>query len=326
MLGFPFLASDRLKNYSTSVDEINKFLAGETRPRYLVVCSRIEEYSSYSSNLHLSGAISLRELNETQILEYFEAVGQVEFWQTLQRDEALLKLMETPLFLSITVLSVQELSIEDWQRLETMEERIEHLFDAYWQQQMFNRNHAKELYVIKNRLRFFLDKYIRRKSVEPGIEPYIQQKPPNPEQTRMWLVWLAQQMQRELETEFLIEEIQPSLLKTKIPKTIYKLIVLGVIQMLIFGLIYGLIGLIYEMISGLFYGLMGLIFGLIYGLFSVLISELIPGLIYGLHFGLINLLALIYVLRSGLLILISWLESKLNSRLIELISWRISWL
>ncbi|MBC1281237.1 NACHT domain-containing protein, partial [Nostoc sp. UCD121] len=76
---------------------INQFLASETKPLYLVVCSRIEEYSHYSSNLHLNGAICLRELNETQISEYFEAVGRVEFWQTLQQDETLLKLMRTPL-------------------------------------------------------------------------------------------------------------------------------------------------------------------------------------------------------------------------------------
>jgi hypothetical protein len=208
------------------VQLINQFLGSKTRLHYLVICSRIEEYSIYSSNLHLNGGIYLREVNETQILEYFEAVERVEFLQILQCDEALLKLMRTPLFLSITVLSVQNLLIEDWQQLETMEERIEHLFDAYWQQQMFKRKPSKELYIIKYRLRFFLDKYIRRLPVKFDSEKYIQQKPPIPEQTRMWLVWLAQQMQRESKTEFLIEEMQPNWFYNEKQLEAYELIIL----------------------------------------------------------------------------------------------------
>jgi DNA polymerase III delta prime subunit len=301
------------------VQLINQFLAGETRPLYVVVCSRIEEYSSYSSNLHLNGAISLRELNETQILKYFQEAGQLEFWQTLQYDEALLKLVRTPLFLSITALSVQNLSIEDWQQLETMDARIEHLFDAYWRQQIFNREPSKKLYIIKYRLRFFLDKYIRRLPAKLDNEKYIQQKPPIPEQTRMWLVWLAKQMQREAKTEFLIEEMQPSLLKTKMSKVIYNCIAWGVIPGLIYGLIYGLsIVLIVVLVYGLINGLsgeiieykleniilirnnksshkiigkwliIGLIIGLVIGLIYGLTEGLINGLVNGPIFGLVN--------------------------------------
>lgn len=274
------------------VHAINQFLASEIRPLSLVVCSRIEEYRHYSSNLNLNGAICLWELNETQISEYFEAVGRVEFWQTLQQDETLLKLMITPLFLSITVLSVQELSIEDWQRLETMEARIEYLFDAYWRQQMFNRDYVKELYVIKNNLRFFLDKYIRRLFVEPGIQPYIQHKPPIPRQTKLWLIWLAQQMQRESKTEFLIEEMQP-----------YWLV--GTSKRLSYQLTYQII---YQLVNGM---VMGFILGISMTL-GVLINGVING---GLFNGLMSLIivpvfllvfVLIFVLFGGLLQLILW--------------------
>ncbi|MBD2458481.1 NACHT domain-containing protein [Nostoc sp. FACHB-87] len=245
------------------VQLINQFLASENKPLYLVVCSRSEEYRNYSSNLHLNGAICLRELNKIQISEYFEAVGRVEFWQTLQQDETLLNLMITPLFLSITVLSVQELSIEDWQRLENMEARIEHLFDAYWRQQMFNREPSKELYVIKYRLRFFLDKYIRRLSVKPDDARYIQQKPPTPKQTKLWLVWLAKQMQRESKTEFLIEEMQPYWLKPKNQKLIYNVIKDCVTFSLGYGILSGLVYGNSTLINGLSIGvLIGLIFAL----------------------------------------------------------------
>lgn len=310
------------------VQLINQFLASENRPPYLVVCSRIEEYSSYSNKLHFNGGIFLRELNKTQILEYFEAVGRVEFWQALQCDEALLKLVRTPLFLSITALSVQNLSIENWQQLETMEERIRYLFDAYWQQQI-NRGHTTELYAFKNRLRFFIDKYIRRLPVEPIIEPYTQHKPPTQKQTKLWLVWLAKQMQREAKTEFLIEEMQHNLLIIPSHKNNYRLI-LG----LLFGINIGLcwmfvgyftFGLNWGLFYGLFFGLMGgvqtatnggtkrrlkienikIIEDFIFinkkevsiggitvfmGLFIGFMNGLVGGLFYGLSFGLVNVL------------------------------------
>jgi hypothetical protein len=305
------------------VQAIDQFLAGENRPLYLVVCSRIEEYSKYSSNLHLNGAIYLRELNETQISEYFEAVGRVKFWQTLQQDETLLNLMITPLFLSITVLSAQELSVEDWQQLETMEARIEHLFDAYWEQQMFKREHSKEFYTVKKTFHYLLDKYIRRLPVESDNERYIQQKLPTPEQTRHWLVWLAQQMQQESKIEFLIEEMQPDLLENEVQKITYDLTVSGFIGSMISGLTTGMMSGFIREFFDLYHKQDGLelhlikhlIYGLIIGLVTVLIIKGIENIqlinsqkfvrtrnikffTNGLVFGLINWL--LYVLADGL--------------------------
>jgi hypothetical protein len=39
---------------------------------------------------------------------------------------------------------------------------------------------------------------------------YVKQKPPTDRQTQMWLNWLAQQLEEQSQTEFLIENIQPS--------------------------------------------------------------------------------------------------------------------
>ncbi len=138
----------------------------------------------------------------------------------------------------------------------------------------------------------------------------LTKKNPDTRQTRMWLVWLAQQLQRESKTEFLIEEMQPSLLKKKAQNRIY-----GLIPVLIFGLVGGL--------SGLIFGLSGLIVGLIFGLIGGLIGRysakielnekiiilkitkenIIKKLISGLIFGLICVLSpvLISVLISGVI-------------------------
>jgi predicted NACHT family NTPase len=216
---------------------INQFLASETRPLSLVVCSRSEEYSNYATQLQLNGAIYLQSLTNNQICDYLTSINYIKLWSTISSDLDLLELVKTPLLLSITVLAFQEISVEEWQHLTSTADRIQYLLDAY---------------VGRMLTREFTSK------------AYLKNKPPNARQTRMWLVWLAQQMQRESKTEFLIELMQPACLnyKSQIPK--YRLIL---------GLIFGLYGLIF----GLIFGLYGLIFGLIFGLY---------GLIFGLIFGL----------------------------------------
>ncbi|MBW4455306.1 MAG: NACHT domain-containing protein [Nostoc indistinguendum CM1-VF10] len=288
------------------VQAINQFLAGETRPLYLVVCSRNEEYSSYSTQLQLNGAIYLQSLTNNQICDYLKTINYIELWSIISNDLNLLELVKTPLLLSITVLTSQEISVEEWQHLSSTANRLQYLLAVYIGR-MMKRD-------INNRT-------------------YLKNKSPNTRQTQMWLVWLAQQLQRESKTEFLIEELQPSLLNKEAQKRIYSLIVvlivglisgpiLGLSAGLIYGLIVGLIlglsaGLIYGLIGGLhamfsetielkekiiilesikkkiiqnlIYGLIvGLIVGLIFVLLSGLISGLISGLVFGLVFGLLS--------------------------------------
>ncbi|MFN6488032.1 MULTISPECIES: NACHT domain-containing protein [unclassified Nostoc] len=199
------------------VHEINKFLVNETRPLYLIVCSRIEEYSNYATQLQLNGAISLQSLTNHQICDYLASIKYRELWLTISSDLDLLELVKIPLLLSITVLVSQEISVGEWQHLTSTAERHQYLLDAYIGHVLAQDIHSRG---------------------------YLKHRPPNARKTRMWLVWLAGQMLKESKTEFLIEEMQPSLLRSKIPKIIYNLIVWGVIQMLITGLILGIFGVI----------------------------------------------------------------------------------
>ncbi|UKP01465.1 NACHT domain-containing protein [Nostoc sp. UHCC 0870] len=232
---------------------INQFLAGETRPLYLVVCSRIEEYSNYATQLQLNGAIYLQSLTNNQICDYLTSINYVELWSTISNDLDLLELVKTPLLLSIIVLASQEISVEQWQYLESTADRIQYLLDAY-----VGRMLTRDI----------------------NSRAYLKSKTPNAKQTRMWLVWLAQKMQRDSKTEFLIEEMQPSLLKTKIPKIIYNLIVWGVIQTLIFGMIFALL---FGLDNGIFIGVIsgivsGILFGIIHGTSSDLIEHTLENL------------------------------------------------
>ncbi|QHG21056.1 NACHT domain-containing protein [Nostoc sp. ATCC 53789] len=273
------------------VHAINQFLGGETRPLYLVVCSRSEEYSNYSTQLHLNGSIYLQPLTTDQICDYLTSINSIELWSTISNDLDLLELLKTPLLLSITVLASQEISVEEWQYLDSTADRIQYLLDAYIGRMLIRDINSRA---------------------------YLNNKTPNARETRMWLVWLAKQMQRESETEFLIEQMQPAWLNHTSLILKYRLIhglIFGVFFGLFYGLSFGLYGLISGLISGVFFGqpdltienkkitnqgiwksasnavFLGLSLGLIYGLL---------GLFFGLSFGLLGLsLGLIYGLIFG---------------------------
>lgn len=179
------------------VHAINQFLAGETRPLYLVVCSRSEEYTNYSTQLHLNGAIYLQPLTNNQICDYLTSINYIKLWSTISNDLDLLELVKIPLILSITVLASQEICVEEWQHLNSTADRIQYLLDAY------------------------VGRMLTRDVVSRA---YLKNKTPNAKKTRMWLVWLAQQMQKEAKTEFLIEEMQPYWLNNKSQILKYRLI------------------------------------------------------------------------------------------------------
>ena len=194
---------------SSCIESINQFLQGECSPQYLVVCSRSEEYSNHSTKLLLNGAIYLKPLTNNQIRNYLNNVNCTDLQISIENDSNLLELVKTPFFLSISILAFQNISIERWQHLSSTTDRIQYLLDAYVNQ--------------------ILELDIESKT-------YAKKNFPSARQTRLWLVWLAFQLQRESKTEFLIEEIQPYCLRFKFQRIYYRAIIL-----LIYGLIYGLL-------------------------------------------------------------------------------------
>nr|RNJ66201.1 MAG: hypothetical protein EDM05_26935 [Leptolyngbya sp. IPPAS B-1204] len=206
------------------VQAINAFLTGEDAPLYAVVCSRREEYNTYETRLQLNGAICLQALTLPQIQDYLVQVNRPELWDLLNRDADLLELVQAPLFLSIVTLAYPQDSFDDWQQLNSREERLQDLWDRYICR-MFER--------------------------EICNNPY-RKKIPSKEQARHWLVWLAKQMQRESQTEFLIERMQPSWLKSKTKQQFYQvsiLLILGTIFGLLFYSFLGLIGILVGVIN-----------------------------------------------------------------------------
>jgi DNA polymerase III delta prime subunit len=169
----------------TCVQALNQLLQSESRPQYLIVCSRQEEYKNYDTRLQLNAAICLQQLTEEQIQKYLIAVKHAALWQIFQQNSTLLELVKVPLLLNIVILIANELSVNDWQKLSSEEAQRKYLLDVYVQQMLSRGVESKE---------------------------YSTQQTPTADQTQNWLSWLARQLNSESKTEFLIEKMQPSCL------------------------------------------------------------------------------------------------------------------
>lgn len=260
------------------VQAINQFLGQAYGSKHLVVCSRQDEYELCNTKIELNGAVCLQPLTYAQIHDYLADVGRSELWQNIKNEPEQLKLAKSPLLLSIMTLAYEELSIHEWQKRTSPEARRRYFFDAY------------------------IDRMLKREIKQRW---YAKGKEPNPEETKQWLVWLANRLKDESQTEFLIERMQPSWLQTRTQKQIYHAGV-GLISGLIIGLIAGLfVKLTSNQISGWIFALIsGSMSGLVIGFRQKIKpvetvqwskwsgmkvrSGVIFGLIVGSIFGLIN--------------------------------------
>ncbi|MBD2432304.1 MULTISPECIES: NACHT domain-containing protein [Fischerella] len=256
------------------VSKINDFLQSGRRPVYMIVCSRRDEYekvirgqrqqdkeedleeisTKQNTRLHLNGAIILKPLKDHQIQAYLAGLNQLDLWKILQLDSRLLKLVRTPLFLSILgfISFHKTLSIQNWKTLTSSEARLEYLFDAYWKAAINRELVPREVHLK------------RFKSLS-----YQKKKPPNSKKTRKWLMFLAEQLQKESQTEFLIDKIQPNCLKNKYQKFMY-----GLVTSVIAGFV---AGISVVMLLGAFE---------VEGYKDIFLYRRFPGRIYGLSVGI----------------------------------------
>jgi hypothetical protein len=167
----------------------------------------------------------------------------------IEGDTALQELAKSPLMLSIMVLAYEGVTVEDLPNTDVVEERRKQLFDAY------------------------ITRMFRRPTRLKVEQRYSEN------QTKHWLIWLAQRMVQQSQTVFLIEGMQPTWLPTNYKKILYRLEIF-----LIGGLIYGMIyGMFFWLIYGLIYGhLLGHILGRLFGPALGRLFGLIGGLIFGL--------------------------------------------
>lgn len=165
-----------------------------------------------------------------------------DLWADIQKDEdGLLALARIPLFLHLIPVAYSE-GIPQGRR------QIQDL--ALYQRQV--------------RVQLF-DAYIDRKLTEHwGKTQGANQKLITAKigKSKRYLSWLAQQLKGQNQTEFLLEKMQPNLLKKQWLRIVYR-IILG----LTFGLI---VGITYGITFGIFYGIT---FGMLAGLLLIFIDK-----------------------------------------------------
>lgn len=155
----------------------------------VIVCSRTDDYKVLTKKLALSGAIVQKPLSDKQIDEYLDSLGKrLSAVQTaIRADTSLQQLARSPLVLSIIALVYEGITLDDL-RSGTLDERRDHLFARYVNR-MFEHRRIRGRYTS--------------------------------DQIARGLVWLGKLMQRNAQTVFHIEHLQPSDLSGKAVRALY---------------------------------------------------------------------------------------------------------
>ncbi len=198
--GFDEVRDDLLEVCTQALNHWISGNAGYSAPRGLVVCSRIEAYELLETPLQINGAVFLKELSPTQIEQYLESVEEPSLISIIENNPSLKDLARSPLFLSMMIIASQNCP-QELENFPVPDDAKEFLIDIYVSQ-MLERS-----------------------------ENY------HPWQMKPWLVWLAQQMELENQTEFLVKRIQPSWLRHEKLNRKYRFR-----EKLLVGLLVGLLG------------------------------------------------------------------------------------
>jgi hypothetical protein len=199
-------------------DALNTWLTGDLtqRPCGVLICCRREEFEQIVQKyLSLYGAIYLRALTIEQIENYLTQIGLQDVWKTVQCDESLQKLLTTPLFLSIFGLAQQQgkFSLPDWQLFATSDLKIQYLLDTYWEAAI-----TREL---------IIDPNARQQSILS--KTYASKPLPKTVAVKRALIFAAKALEKESQTELLIERIQPSWLMKEEQRVVYRILFMPVL-------------------------------------------------------------------------------------------------
>ncbi|NTV68236.1 MAG: hypothetical protein HGB06_11310, partial [Chlorobaculum sp.] len=190
----------------------------------IAICSRIADYETLTTKLHLQHAVTVQPLTPEQVDRYLAEAGDSlePVRKLVKEDETLMELLDNPLMLSIMQLAFWN-NADAATTLEngSIEKRRNKLFDTYIAT-MFKRRNSSSQY--------------------------------QPEQTRQWLTSVAKSMIKRGQTVFYIEQIQPNLLQNKHQKMFTFLCF--IISILLVGLVGGLTNrLLFGLTGGLLFGL-----------------------------------------------------------------------
>ncbi|MEM9771214.1 MAG: hypothetical protein AAF889_06405 [Cyanobacteria bacterium P01_D01_bin.73] len=211
--GLDELMSERQE---TCVRALNEFLT-EWSGSPLVVCSRLEEYGAYPTNLGLNGSVTLLPLSDGQIEWYLRRTGCGWLWEVVKDDSAVMDeetgLARLPLMLTVLVLASEEVrgkALDQWFSEENRAGRQRLWFEAY----------------VKRRLKRQCVAELNLATTKGNKKPYQDE-----EKVRRWVGWLARRFRETDQTEIFIEKLQPAFLAKRWQISLYEFV---------FGAVFGL--------------------------------------------------------------------------------------
>ncbi len=242
---------------SQCIEAINLYREEHFAP--LVVCSRRDEYAMQHAQLALSSAVEIQPLQEQEVMTYLKGIGKpmATVRAALRSNPVLKQLLTTPRWLSLVILTYRDKAIRDLPQLGTAEQQQQHILERYVERMLEQRT-TKGHFVST--------------------------------QARSWLVWLAQQMQKRSQTEFFLEQMQPSWLPSLQARRRYRVVVVLVVVLIsvlvggLGGVLFGMGCYPYEKPQG---GELILTCGGLDDLFAWLLTGLLMGLLIGLIEGLL---------------------------------------
>lgn len=170
---------------------INEF-AEEVGVPGIAVCCRLEEYEALAVRLKLGGAVHLQPLVAEEVLEQLRRAGPSlsALTEVLEREAALQELAQSPLMLDVMMLAFRDWS-GDTGESSNVESWRQHIFGVYTQR-MFARSIGRGGRYSQDRIIGSLER-------------------------------IAAEMMRRAQTIFLIEDLQPSALATRVQRAVHVL-------------------------------------------------------------------------------------------------------
>ncbi|HIK14431.1 MAG TPA: TIR domain-containing protein [Leptolyngbyaceae cyanobacterium M33_DOE_097] len=252
----------KTENQNACVIALNQFQ--QQYGAEMVVCCRAQDYESLKHRLNFQQAVLVRSLTPEQIHHYLDSGGSElgALKNLLAQDSVLQELAQSPLMLNIMALVYRGAEITNLPSLD-LETQRHHLFDAFIER-MLKRRVAG-------------DRYSKAEVIH-------------------YLTWLAQRMVQESHSVFLIEDLQPNWLLTRLEKQLYRVIVMTLASLLcgfVMGFFARVLNYLIDPLLGMQVGIgAGLISGIAVGFLPRLRSNwafgIMAGLASWLAFGLVG--------------------------------------
>lgn len=198
------------------VEAINLLM--RTHPMPIAICSRLADYEILTTRLQLSGAVCLQPLTPERVVVYLDQCGpEVAAVRHMHHQDATWReLAQSPLMLNVMIEAFKGEALEAGGSFGSIETGRAYLFEAYITR------------VFRRVVRFENGAY-------------------DETQTRRWLTRLARKMQRDHQSIFLIERIQPDWLDSPVQRRLYRL--------LTWFIVIQLLALPFELFFGPFFAL-----------------------------------------------------------------------